>query len=235
MNRFSAKNRVRDVFDEENEERKKKSGYKGKKDRCKRFLSHRMNLFLKMMLKRPIRSLIGVVLFLVIVSAAFEYSFVFEQTIRFVQGDSIFITSKYNDCVVFSKSPLMIAVVADSKSLSELGPVVLETWAKRLQENEFDIRFFVGSDTVDIPEAVKPYTINVKGKNEYPPRRKVFEVWNYLHDAYIDEYKLFLKVDIDSFLNVDVLKKVSHSLLRSPSFDTSLIYAGYVVLERVEC
>jgi Chondroitin N-acetylgalactosaminyltransferase len=126
-------------------------------------------------------------------------------------------------------SPVMVAIICDAKSLSTLGPVVLETWTRNLP---YDFRFFTGeaeyittpdgekieSNKTLIPKALRPYTIRLEAPDGYPPRKKELTMFKHLHDHFLvnhAQYSWYMKVDIDSYLNGAELEKVVKRLVAS--------------------
>ncbi|GMI05946.1 hypothetical protein TrLO_g5628 [Triparma laevis f. longispina] len=96
---------------------------------------------------------------------------------------------------VFNSASLMIAIVCDAQSIWTLGPTILDTW---LKDSAFDFRFFVGYQADDIPEALEPYTT--------------------LNDDYeFSGYEWYLKVDIDAYVDTNVLHNFADEFLHMRS------------------
>jgi len=97
---------------------------------------------------------------------------------------------------------LLIAVVADERSINELGSTVMETWGNdAMQAEHVDLRFFVGSTTENVPEQLKSMTVTLTNEDTYPPRKKNLEMWKVLHEQF-DHYNYYMKVDIDAYVNI---------------------------------
>ena len=63
------------------------------------------------------------------------------------------------------RSPLLICIVCDARSIWTLGPVVMQTWAKDIG---YDVRFFVGNEATQIPRALEPYTTRLTSPDGMP-------------------------------------------------------------------
>ena len=102
---------------------------------------------------------------------------------------------------------VMVGIVADEPQLHALGRAALETWIQ-LAPPEWNVTFFVGSETsldgFPLPERVVKLPCN----NEYPPVRKIFQVWQYFYRHMYRDYEWFLQMDADSYLNVDIMQSV---------------------------
>ena len=119
-------------------------------------------------------------------------------------------------------APLMIGIVCDAESIWTLGVVAFETWLKDI---EYDFRFFIGKDATHIPEALRPYTVQLSAQDGYPPREKVFQMWQTLHDDF-GGYKWYMKVDVDAYINVQVLHLLVSDLIATNSTEGYLGKAG---------
>jgi Glycosyltransferase family 25 (LPS biosynthesis protein) len=159
---------------------------------------------------------------ILLLSLALNYVLLLGRTGSTTLNNSLFLAppidrvlkSSSSEIIAHPLSPLMIAIACDSTSLSTLGPVILDTWAKNLP---YDFRFFVGEESKSIPEALLPFTIPLAAPDEYPPRKKVFTMFKYLHDNFDGQYSWYMKIDIDSYVNVSELEKIVEKLLASGS------------------
>jgi Chondroitin N-acetylgalactosaminyltransferase len=130
-------------------------------------------------------------------------------------------------------SPVMVAILRDARSHAALGPVVLDTWAKP-NNMPYDFCFFVGEvelsttseNSTSIPERLEQHTIRLAAPDEYPPRRKEFTLFKYLHDHF-GQFAWFMKIDIDSYLNARELEKIVEKLLASGTATGYIGSPGY--------
>ena len=116
-------------------------------------------------------------------------------------------------------SLLTLGVVTSAKYLPTRCKVLRETWARGFE----DKLFFVGdvnNNLTALSEDVK----ELRGVEDdaYPPQRKVFSMLHYWYCNKLSEYKWFMRVDDDVYVDLEgvqaVLSKLDH---------TSSVYLGH--------
>eukprot|EP00121_Abeoforma_whisleri_P001843 Awhi_evm2s1651 len=105
--------------------------------------------------------------------------------------------------------PCMIAIIADGQIINTLGVAAFETWVQEIR-NFCDFRFFIGNVPVsaEIKAKFGDSLVILDEADLYPPINKVFALWKYLYDHFGANYKWFLKIDGDAFLNPRVFKSL---------------------------
>ena len=113
---------------------------------------------------------------------------------------------------------LTVGVVTSFKYLTTRCRVVQTTWASNLK----DKLFFVGdsNEPFPLPKDVR----KLKGVNDetYPPQRKVFAMLSFWYQNMLSDYKWFLRVDDDVYVDLDGLEA-----LLSQLDHRSMIYMGH--------
>eukprot|EP00038_Savillea_parva_P008045 m.174290 g.174290 ORF g.174290 m.174290 type:complete len:699 (+) comp13814_c0_seq1:184-2280(+) len=129
------------------------------------------------------------------------------------------------------KKPLLIGVLTDPYSLGTIGLSVYSTWAREAQEFATVI-FFIGSceaDTTNFPGTV----VCLDTPDTYPPQKKVFLMWAYLWRHHLHEYKWFMKVDHDTYVNVAEMRGFL-GVLQSQKYSQQCSYIGMPAFGRAE-
>mmetsp|Transcript_6526 Transcript_6526/g.19352 ORF Transcript_6526/g.19352 Transcript_6526/m.19352 type:complete len:725 (+) Transcript_6526:194-2368(+) len=106
--------------------------------------------------------------------------------------------------------PLLIAVLTDPLSLNTIGLAAYSTWGREASRYA-TLVFFVGScqaETSNFPGTV----VCLDTPDTYPPQRKVFLMWAHLWRHHLTEYRWFMKVDHDTYVNVNKIRSLVQTL-----------------------
>lgn len=103
-------------------------------------------------------------------------------------------------------SSLYIAVVTSGSLINSRGNTINSTWGQMTS----DIEYYVGEGQENNS---KLPAIGLKGTDDgYPPQKKVYAMYQYLYDNYIDKYDWFMRADDDVYVKVPKLKKYLSNL-----------------------
>eukprot|EP00051_Salpingoeca_urceolata_P035814 m.31484 g.31484 ORF g.31484 m.31484 type:complete len:702 (+) comp9760_c0_seq1:455-2560(+) len=95
---------------------------------------------------------------------------------------------------------LVVGVLTDPKSLTSICMAAYTTWVRDL-EALAKVYFFIGSCQA-VTKGFPGNLVCLDTPDTYPPQRKVFLMWKWLHDNELRNYQWFMKVDHDSYVNV---------------------------------
>jgi len=110
------------------------------------------------------------------------------------------------------KRELLIIIVGTQAMVQDGKHHILETWVKQLYDTgvQWNVVFFTGGcDRVrimPIPDSRAQMVCMVTEDNAYPPQKKVLMMWDMVSKTFANLYRWVLKMDADTYLNVNVLK-----------------------------
>ncbi|KAL1770989.1 chondroitin sulfate synthase 1 [Sigmodon hispidus] len=109
--------------------------------------------------------------------------------------------------VLRDRNFLFVGVMTAQKYLQTRTMATYRTWSKTIPEK---VEFFSseGSNT-SIPIPIVP----LRGVDDsYPPQKKSFMMFKYMHDHYLDKYEWFMRADDDVYIKGDHLESFLRSL-----------------------
>ncbi len=108
------------------------------------------------------------------------------------------------------KNLVLVLVVSDPVSLRTIGMASYTTWVREM-EPFAPVKFFIGmcsEETKGFPGDI----VCLDTPDVYPPQRKAFLLWKHVYDHFSNDYRWFLKVDHDTYVNTPRLLALLSSL-----------------------
>jgi hypothetical protein len=125
---------------------------------------------------------------------------------------------------------LLLGILTDPSSLRSVGMAVYTTWAREC-ESIATVVFFIGSCTSEVA-GFPGRIVCLDTPDVYPPQRKVFLMWKYMFEHFVDSHRLFMKVDHDSYVCAPGLSGLIAALLKQG--DAVPVYTGLPATGRKE-
>lgn len=128
--------------------------------------------------------------------------------LRIPSCKTILFNRKCNGCVSDTKprQDIYIGILSSKEFLERRVKFIQKSWGvDALPHLHFYMNY---SSSPKLP------VVRLQGvrDDEYPPRRKVFEMLKHWCSNYVDKYNWFVRADDDAYIKIDSLKKFLHSL-----------------------
>lgn len=110
---------------------------------------------------------------------------------------------------------LLVGVMTAKKYLNSRAIAAYDTWARTIPGRVI----FFSSDGSSLPERPDIPIVALPGvADTYPPQKKSFLMFKYMHDKFLDKFEWFMRADDDVYVKGERMASFLHSINSSQSF-----------------